>query len=114
MERVYAELSLKIKKLNLNEKEVLQKWQQIIKGYQNRGVDVADFSVPESSERSVSDEICVAVRAGETTQSPDYKQMYSLLGEFIQFLYEEMGYVGRLNIILERKCRVFEIQTDIP
>jgi hypothetical protein len=111
LEKLYAELLIKINKLNLNEKALFEKWQQIIKDYQNRGIDVADCSVPE---RSVSDEICVAVRAGETTQSPDYKQMYSLLGEFIQFLYEEIGYVGRLNIILERKCRVFEIQTDIP
>ena len=83
MERVYAELSLKIKKLNLNEKEVLQKCQQIIKGYQNRGVDVNDCSIPESPERSGSGEICVAVRTGEKTQRPDYRQMYSLLGEFI-------------------------------
>ena len=114
LEKLYAELSIKIKKSSLKEKELLQKWQQIIKDYQNTGIDVADCSIPDSPERSVSDEICVAVRAGETTQSPDYKQMYSLLGEFIQFLYEKMGYIGRLNIILERKCRVFEIQTDIP
>jgi hypothetical protein len=114
LEKLCAELLIKIKKSNLNEKELLQKWQRIIKDYQNRGIDVTDGSIPEGSEKSDPDEIYLLVRAGERTQSPDYKKMYSLLGEFIQFLHEEMGYIGSLNIILERKCRVFEIQTDIP
>jgi len=65
LEKLYAELSIKIKKSSLKEKELLQKWQQIIKDYQNRGIDVTDCSIPDSPKRSVSDEICVAVRAGK-------------------------------------------------
>ena len=96
MEKLYAELLIKIKKSNLNEKALLQRWRQIIKGYQNRGIDVADCSVPESPQRRGSDEIFVGVRAGETTQSPDYKQMYSLLGEFIQFLLRKWAMLDDL------------------
>jgi hypothetical protein len=114
LEKLYAELLVKIKKSNLNEKALLEKWQQIIKDYQNRGIDVVDYSISIKPERCVPEEICIVVRAGERTQSPDYKQLYSLLGEFIQFLYKEMGYIGPISITLERKYRVFEIQTEIP
>ena len=114
MENLYAELLIKIKKSNLNEKALLEKWQQIITDYQNRGIDVTDCSISNKPENCVPEEICIIVRAGERTQSPNYKQLYSFLGEFIQFLYKEMGYVGPINIALERKFRVFEIQTDIP
>ena len=106
-----AELSIKIKKENLNETKTLQKWQQLIKDYHTRGIDVSDCSIPVPPERISPDAIWVAIRSGEETKIPDYKQMYALLGEFIQFLYEEMFYIGTLNISLERKCLVFEIQT---
>jgi len=114
LEKLYAELLIKIKKSNLNEKELLEKWKQIIRDYQNRGIDVTDWPISNKLERCVPEEICIVVRAGQRTHSPDYKKMYSMLGEFIQFLYEEMGYVGPLDITLERKYRVFKIQTKIP
>ena len=114
MENLYAELLIKIKKSNLNKKELLEKWKKIIKDYQNRGIDLADCSSLNKLERCDPEEICIMMRSGQRTHSPNYKQMYSLLGEFIKFLYEEMGYIGSLNITLERKYRVFEIQTEIP
>lgn len=114
MEKLCAELSIKLKKSNLIEKDLLQKWQQIITEYQSKGVDVVDCSNMDETQKSTSNEICIIVRGGEKTQTPDYKKMYALLGEFIQFLYEKMMYVGPVNIALERKCRVFEIQTSIP
>ncbi len=114
MEKLFAELSVKVKKENLNEDRLRQKWQQLIETYRNRGIDVNDCSIPSKPERSSPDEILVVVRSGERTQTPDYKEMYILLGEFIEFLYEEMLYVGLVKISLERKCLVFEIQTQIP
>ena len=114
LEKLYAELLIKIKKSNLNKKELLEKWKKIIKDYQNRGIDLADCSSLNKLERCDPEEICIMMRSGQRTHSPNYKQMYSLLGEFIKFLYEEMGYIGSLNITLERKYRVFEIQTEIP
>ena len=114
MEKLCAELSIKIKKEKLDETKVLKKWQQLTNDYSSRGVDVSDGSVLAKPEQKSSGELCLALRSGEATQNPDYKKMYALLGEFIQFLYEEMFYVGTLNVSLERKCLVFEIQTQIP
>jgi hypothetical protein len=114
LEKLCAELTIKIKKDKMDETKVLQKWQQLIKDYNSRGIDVSVGSILVSPERASPDEICFVLRSGEVTQSPDYKKMYALLGEFIQFLYEEMFYVGTLNVSLERKCLVFEIQTQIP
>ena len=114
MENLYAEFFIKIKKSSLNEKALLEKCQQIIKDYQNNGIDVSSCSISNKPEKCGPDEMCIVVRAGERTQSPDYKQLYSFLGEFIQFLYKEISYIGPINIALERKYRVFEYQTDIP
>lgn len=114
MEKDWAELSIKLKKANLNENVLLQKWRQIIIEYQEKGADIVDCTISGEHQESVSNEICLVVRGGEVTQTPDYKKIYSLLGEFIQFLYEEMMYVGPVNVVLERKCRLFEIQTSIP
>jgi hypothetical protein len=114
MEKLYAELSIKIKKEKLDEANAFQKWQKLVKDYNNRGIDISDGSNLITPERTSPDELCFVLRSGEVTQTPDYKKMYALLGEFIQFLYEEMFYVGTLNVSLERKCVVFEIQTQIP
>ena len=114
MENLYAEFFIKIKKSSLDEKALLERCQQIIMDYQNKGIDVSNCSISKKPEKCAPDEICIVVRAGERTQSPNYKQLYSFLGEFIQFLFKEMGYVGPINIALERKFRVFEIQTDLP
>jgi hypothetical protein len=114
LEKLTAELSIKIKKDTLNETEILNKWQQLIKDYQCRGIDVKDSSLSTTPETIQSNEICVILQSGEQTQSPDYKEMYALLGEFLLFLYQEMFYVGPVNISLERKCLVFEIQTQLP
>ena len=110
---MYAELSVKINKEKLDEITALQKWQQVIKAYQHRDVDVNDCSNLKSEKIHV-DEVWFVLRSGERTHIPNYKEIYALLGEFIQFLYEEMSYVGPLNISLERKYLVFEIQTQIP
>jgi hypothetical protein len=114
VEKLCAELIIRIKKEKLDEVKVLQKWQQLIKDYHSRGIDVSDGSVLVASKPVSPDELCFILRSGEETQSPEYKRMYALLGEFIQFLYEVMLYVGTLNVSLERKCLVFEIQTQIP
>jgi hypothetical protein len=115
LEKICAELLIKIKKeSNLNETKTLQKWQQLIKNYQDRGIDVNESSNFAKPGRIPPDEIWVVIGSGERAQTPNYNAMYALLGEFIQFLYEEMLYIGPLNISLERKCLVFEIQTQIP
>ncbi len=114
MEKLVAELSVKINTEKLNEPTALQKWQQLIKDYQQRKIDVNDYSNLTTPEKNHADEVWFVLRSGEKTHIPNYKEIYALLGEFIQFLYEEMSYVGPLNVCLERKYLVFEIQTQIP
>jgi hypothetical protein len=114
LEKFCAELSVRVKKERLNETRTLKKWQQLIGEYQRNGVDVSDGSFSSVNERTPIDEIRFVLRSGERTQIPNYKEMYALLGEFIRFLHDEISYVGTLKISLERKCLVFEIQTQLP
>jgi predicted RNA-binding protein Jag len=107
-------LLIKIKRRNLNEKDTLLKWQQLIQEYQESGIDVIDCSALVLPEKNNIDEIWFALKHGEKTQSHDHKEIYALIGEFIRFLYETMSYIGSLNISLERKSVVFQIQTEIP
>jgi len=104
MGELYAELWIKIEKeLSMNEKKVLDKWQQLIRSFRDKGIDVNDdtssFVDPDKVPKN---EIWIGLGSGEKTKEPNYNAMYELFGKFVQFLYEEILYNGPLNIKLER------------
>jgi hypothetical protein len=106
MGEVYAELWIKIRSLfGMNEKKrerALNEWQQLIKSFQDQGIDVNDDTSSFASPEEVPpNEIWVGLGSGAKTEEPNYDAMYQLLGKFVQFLYEEALYRD-LNIKLER------------
>jgi hypothetical protein len=104
MGEVYAELWIKIKNEDqMNEAKVLDKWQQLIKSFQERGIDINDDTSSFVIHNEVPpDEIWIGLGSGVKTEEPNYDAMYTLFGKFVQFLYEEIFYSGPLNIELER------------
>lgn len=104
MGEVYAELWIKIEKESrMNEEKVLDKWQQFIKSFQDRGIDVNDDTSSFARPNEIPpNEIWIGLGSGEKTEEPNYDAMYELFGKFVHFLYEEILYNGPLNIKLER------------
>lgn len=101
---VYAELWIKLEKnFQMNKKTILNKWLQLIKSFQEQGIDVNDDTLSFARPNKVPpNEIWVGLGSGKNTEEPNYDAMYELFGKFVQFLYEEILYNGPLNIKLER------------
>jgi hypothetical protein len=102
MGEIFAELWISLKKtFDMNEKKTLEKWSSLISEYQKLGIDIS-IDKPSFLISKPPNEIWLGLSSGEKTQEPNYDAMYSLLGKFIQFLYEEMLFNGVLEVKLER------------
>lgn len=101
---MYAELWIRIEKQPfLVEEKVMDKWKQLIKSFQAKGIDV-DEDTPSftSVDGDPKKEIRIGLGSGKKTEEPNYDAMYQLIGKFVQFLYEEVLHNGPLNIKLYR------------
>lgn len=104
MGEIYAELWVGIRKtFEMNEKKIMQKWNALVAEYQSNGIDInVDSPSFSTTNKNPSSEICVGLGSGAKTEEPNYDAMYSLLGKFVQFLYEEILFNGPLEMRLER------------